>query len=372
MSKFPDLLAAPAVAAALASVLALPAMAQSVGLGRAALPDEISAWDVTVLPDGTGLRSGRGNVLDGEELWVDGCAACHGDFGEGAGAWPVIAGGEGTLTRERPLKTVGSYWPYLSTVYDYVHRSMPFGNAQSLSMDETYAIVAYILYANGLVDDDFELSDANFTDVELPNAGGFYTDDRDTLEVPLFTHEPCMTDCRDAPQVTFRATMLNVTPIELPPARIAGLDAPAHDHGAGPVVPASAEAAPSQPEPEPEPAPEPEPVILAAADPALIAAGERAWRQCSSCHLVGDRARNGTGPHLNGIMGRVAGIGEGFRYSPQMVAAGADGLIWSTETLDAFLENPAALVPRNRMSFRGVRSADDRAALIAYLTTFSD
>jgi S-disulfanyl-L-cysteine oxidoreductase SoxD len=365
MSKFPDLLAA----TALVSALALPAGAQTLGLGRAALPAEIAAWDVAVLPDGTGLRPGRGTVLDGEDLWVDACAACHGDFGEGAGAWPVIAGGEGTLTRERPLKTVGSYWPYLSTVYDYVHRSMPFGNAQSLSVDDTYAIVAYILYANGLVDDDFELSDANFTEVAMPNADGFYVDDRDSVEVPLFTQEPCMTDCREAPQVTFRATMLNVTPIQLPPARIAGLDAPAHDHGAAPMVQASA------PDSAAETAftePEPETAILAAVDPALVEAGERAWRQCSSCHLVGERARNGTGPQLNGILGRAAGVGAGFRYSPQMVAAGAGGLVWTAETLDAFLENPAGLVPRNRMSFRGVRSADERAALIAYLTTFSD
>jgi S-disulfanyl-L-cysteine oxidoreductase SoxD len=150
----------------------------------------------------------------------------------------------------------------------------------------------------------------------------------------------------------------------LPPARIAGLDAPLHDHGAAPVVQAQAQT--------PAPVAEADTVILAAVDPALVEAGERAWRQCSSCHLVGERARNGTGPHLNGILGRAAGVGEGFRYSPQMVAAGTGGLVWTAETLDAFLENPAGLVPRNRMSFRGVRSADERAALIAYLTTFSD
>jgi S-disulfanyl-L-cysteine oxidoreductase SoxD len=367
MSKFPELLAATALAACLAA----PALAQPLGLGRTALPAEIAAWDVAVLPDGTGLRPGRGNVLDGEDLWVDHCAACHGDFGEGAGAWPVIAGGEGTLTRERPLKTVGSYWPYLSTVYDYVHRSMPFGNAQTLSVDDTYAIVAYILYANGLVDDDFELSDANFTEVALPNVDGFYVDDRDAVEVPLFTQEPCMTNCREAPQVTFRATTLNVTPIQLPPARIAGLDAPA------PVVTASAQVEPTPeatPEATPEPTPEPEAetVILTAADPALVAEGERAFRQCATCHRVGEGARNGTGPQLNGVFGAQAGTRDGFRYSPQMTGAGGDGLVWTAESLDAFLENPAGLIPRNRMSFRGVRSAEERAALIAYLSTFAD
>lgn len=373
MSKFPDLLAATALILALAT----PALAQPLGLGRAALPAEIAAWDVAVLPDGTGLRPGRGTVTDGEDLWVDACAACHGDFGEGAGAWPVIAGGEGTLTRARPLKTVGSYWPYLSTVYDYVHRSMPFGNAQSLSVDDTYAIVAYILSANGLVEDDFELSDANFLEVALPNADGFYVDDRDTVEVPLFTHAPCMTDCAPAPQVTFRATTLNVTPIQLPPARIAGMDAPASVVTAS-VVTAPVVTASAQVEVAPEvvaeaiPEPEPEALILAAADPEQVAAGERAFRQCATCHRVGEGARNGTGPQLNGILGAQAGSREGFRYSPQMTAAGVEGLVWTPEALDGFLENPAGSIPRNRMSFRGVRAADERAALIAYLSTFAD
>lgn len=359
MSKCRDLLAV----TALSLSLALPAAAQTLGLGRAALPDEIAAWDVAVLPDGTGLPPGRGSVLEGEDLWVDNCAACHGDFGEGAGAWPPIVGGQGTLTRERPLKTVESYWPHLSTAWDYIHRSMPFGNAQSLEPDQVYAILAYVLNAGGLVDDDFELSHENFTEVVLPNAAGFYEDDRDTVEVPLFSAPACMADCREAPVVTFRATALNVTPVELAPAAIPGWG--------GAVTPASAEAAPAAPEPAPAPAPEPEPAA-AAPDPALVAAGERAWRQCSSCHRVGEGARNGTGPQLNGVLGRAAGRAEGFRHSPQLVAAGDGGLVWTAETLDAFLENPAGLVPRNRMSFRGVRSAEDRAALIAYLSTFSD
>jgi S-disulfanyl-L-cysteine oxidoreductase SoxD len=365
MSKFPDLLAA----TALASVLALPAVAQH-WVWAALHCLRKSQLGMSVLPDGTGLRPGSGTVTDGEDLWVDACAACHGDFGEGAGAWPVIAGGEGTLTRERPLKTVGSYWPYLSTVYDYVHRSMPFGNAQSLSVDETYAIVAYILYANGLVDDDFELSDQNFAEVaRLPNAGGFYEDDRDTVEVPLFTHEPCMTDCREAPQVTFRATDAerHADPVAARAHRRAGCARCMTTARPRWCRPRRREA-----QTNPRRVAEADTVILAAVDPALVEAGERAWRQCSSCHLVGERARNGTGPHLNGILGRAAGVGEGFRYSPQMVAAGTGGLVWTAETLDAFLENPAGLVPRNRMSFRGVRSADERAALIAYLTTFSD
>jgi len=360
MSNCRDILAA----TALVSLIALPGHAQTHGLGRAALPEEVAAWDMTVLPDGTGLRQGRGNVLDGEDLWVDNCAACHGDFGEGAGAWPIIVGGSGTLTRERPEKTVESYWPYLSTAWDYVHRSMPFGAAQTLSVDDTYAIVAYILYSGGLVDDDFELSHENFLDVRLPNEGGFYADDRDAVEVPLFTQDPCMSDCRTAPSVTFRSSALNVTPIQLQPARIPGWDTaeaagtPVTDASAADVAPVEAEAAPVE--------------MAAAIDPALIAEGERAWRACATCHRIGEGARNGTGPALNAIMGLPAGSIEGFRYSAQMTAAGEAGLIWTAETLDAFLENPAQVVPRNRMSFRGVRDAGERAALIAYIASHSE
>ena len=149
---------------------AAPAHA-SLGLGRLALPEEIKAWDIDVRPDGQGLPPGKGTVKRGDEIFQEQCAACHGEFGQGNGRWPVLAGGQGTLTADRPEKTIGSFWPDLSTVYDYIHRAMPFGNAQSLSADETYALTAYLLFLNDIVkDEDFELSDKNFTSVKLPNA----------------------------------------------------------------------------------------------------------------------------------------------------------------------------------------------------------
>lgn len=118
------------------------------GLGREALPEEIAAWDIDVRPDGAGLPEDSGDVWTGEQIFLEQCAVCHGDFAEGVGRWPVLAGGEGTLTNARPVKTIGSYWPYLSTVFDYFHRAMPFGYAQSLEPDEVYAIIAYLLYSN--------------------------------------------------------------------------------------------------------------------------------------------------------------------------------------------------------------------------------
>jgi cytochrome c len=184
------------------------------GLGREATPEEIAAWDFDIRPDGLGLPEGSGTVMQGEEIFTERCAACHGDFGEGVGRWPVLAGGHDTLKADRPEKTIGSYWPYLSTVYDYVHRAMPFGDARSLTNDETYALTAYLLYLNDVVtDEEFELSRDNFTSVRLPNEANFVDDDR--LSEPRYADrsEPCMTDCRPGTAaITMHAAVLDVTP----------------------------------------------------------------------------------------------------------------------------------------------------------------
>lgn len=182
------------------------------GLGRQATEDEIAAWNVDVSPDGTGLPEGQGSVADGEEIFSEKCAACHGEFAEGVDNWPKLAGGDDTLADEDPLKTVGSYWPYLSTTWDYVHRSMPFGNAGTLTADETYAIVAYILYSNNMVEDDFVLSKENFASVKMRNADGFIVDDRAEKEYAKWRAEPCMENCKDEVKITRKATVLDVTP----------------------------------------------------------------------------------------------------------------------------------------------------------------
>lgn len=213
MSKSPDLTRILA-AAALSFALAAPAVAgEGLGLGRAATADEVAAWDIDVRPDGLGLPAGEGSVEDGEALFNDNCAICHGDFGEGVDRWPVLAGGQGTLADDRPVKTIGSYWPYLSTVWDYVNRAMPFGAAQTLEADEVYAITAYLLYLNDLVEDDFVLSQENFGETRLPNEANFYLDDRDATEMPtLANREVCMTDCKTGVEITKRAAVLDVTP----------------------------------------------------------------------------------------------------------------------------------------------------------------
>lgn len=184
------------------------------GLGRPALPEEIKAWDTDVRPDGAGLPAGRGTAKQGDEIFQAQCASCHGEFGQGVGRWPVLAGGAGTLKADRPDKTVGSFWPDLSTVFDYIQRAMPYGNARSLSNDDIYALTAYILTMNDVIkDENFELNEKNLASIKMPNAAAFYDDDRETAEKRFWDKEPCMKNCRPAsPKVIGRAISVDVTP----------------------------------------------------------------------------------------------------------------------------------------------------------------
>ncbi|UWQ22414.1 c-type cytochrome [Jannaschia sp. W003] len=357
-------------------------------LGRPATPEEVAAWDIDVRPDGAGLPDGSGDVWTGEELYVEQCAACHGDFGEAIGRWPVLAGGQGTLTRDRPVKTVGSYWPFLSTVYDYVHRAMPFGNAQSLSDDDVYAITAYILYLNDLVDDDFVLDRASLAAFEMPNAGAFVPDDRAETEYPMFSGEVCMESCGEPVEITARAAVVDVTPEDeaarkARAAAATGIDSGITEADAAIEVAAAPTEAPVEEGTTPlaatatedgadESATDAVAAVDAAPDPALVAAGEKAFRQCSSCHQVGEDARNRTGPVLNGIVGHPAGAVEGYRYSKALAEMAEGGLAWTPEELAAFLAAPRDYMPGTKMSFRGLRSEDDLAAVIAYLGSFAE
>ena len=332
-------------------LLSAPAYAEGLGLGRVALPEEIAAWDLDVSPDGTGLPEGSGDVLVGEEVFADKCAACHGDFAEGVDNWPKLAGGADTLADDDPLKTVGSYWPYLSTTWDYVNRSMPFGDAQTLAPDEVYAIVAYILYSNDLVDEDFVLSKETFADLELPNAGGFVVDDRIETEHAKWVGEPCMEKCKADVKVTMRALVLDVTPEE--------------EAAEGEVTEAAA--ATTEATTQEEPAEE-----VATIDPALIEAGEKVFKKCKSCHQIGEGAKNRSGPVLTGVVGGAAGAVDGFKYSKALRAMAADGLIWDETNLQEFLTKPKKFMKGTRMSFSGLRKEADLTAITAYLASFPE
>lgn len=201
-----------AITAASAQQVAGKAPAK-LGLGRLALPEEIKAWDTDVRPDGVGLPEGKGTAKLGDALFQERCSTCHGEFGQGVGRWPVLAGGLGTLKADRPDKTVGSYWPDATTLFDYIKRAMPYGNARSLTDDEIYSVAAYILNMNDVIkDENFELNKSNLATIKMPNAAGFYEDDRDTTEKHFWNKSPCMSNCRDEPKVIGRAISVDVTP----------------------------------------------------------------------------------------------------------------------------------------------------------------
>lgn len=359
MLKFPKGFAA---SVALVAFGAVPTQAEKFGIGRPATAEEIAAWDLDVSPDGNGLPEGAGDVETGEMLFSENCAVCHGDFAEGVGNWPKLAGGDGTLADRDPVKTVGSYWPYLSTTWDYVHRSMPFGNARSLSADDVYAMVAYILYSNDLVEEDFVLSKENFLEVEMPNVDGFIVDDRETAEAAFWNSGPCMENCKDTVEITMRAMVLDVTPEDETGATGAGTASEA-------VQTASAEATE---QPVVEPVAEAVAEEAAEPDPELVAEGESVFKKCKSCHQVGEGASNRTGPVLTGIVGAPAGAVDGFRYSKPMKEAGEEGLIWTEEDLHAFLSKPRDFMKGTKMSFAGLKKDDDIEAVIAYLRSVSN
>jgi cytochrome c len=182
------------------------------GIGHVATVEQIAGWNIDVRPDGQGLPPGKGSVKQGEQVYMDRCAACHGEFGESAGRWPQLAQGKGTLASNDPVKTVGSYFPYVSSVFDYVRRAMPFGDAQSLTNDELYAVVAYVLNLNDIVDDKFVLSKETWKQVKMPNESGFFDDDRETSEKAFWNKNPCMKDCRPSVKIIGHAQAVDVTP----------------------------------------------------------------------------------------------------------------------------------------------------------------
>lgn len=357
MSRFLKALSAVVIIGASAA----PALAETLGLGRVALPEEVMAWDIDVRPDGLGLPEGKGNVADGEVIFAEKCAICHGDFGEGVDRWPVLAGGQGTLKDGRPVKTIGSYWPYLSTVWDYVHRAMPFGEAQSLSNDEVYAITAYLLYVNDLVDDEFELSKANFTAQKLPNEPAFYMDDRAKAggELEAFTKpDVCMENCKTAVEITARAAVIDVTPDDAAARK-------AREEAAAKPEPAAAPAAQA-------PKVEPAPVEQAALDPELVQAGAKVFKKCKACHQIGEGAKNRTGPILTGVMGSRFAHVEGFKYSKSIQAMAEEGMVWDEANMAEFLTKPRKFIKKTKMTFAGLKKKEDIEAIIAYLKSASE
>ena len=163
---------------------------ETYGLGKPATSEQIAGWHIDILPDGDGLPPGSGTVMQGKQVYQAQCLSCHGADLKGVAFWPALAGGQGSLGTDKPKKTVGSYWPHATTLYDYIRRAMPFTAPQSLSDDEVYSVTAYILHMNGIVDENASLDAKSLPEIKMPNRDGFYVDDRpDTQNIR------CMADC---------------------------------------------------------------------------------------------------------------------------------------------------------------------------------
>lgn len=171
---------------ALALVAAtLPAYAQQApryNLGRAPTPQEITAWDIDVRPDGHGLKAGKGTVAQGQKIYDAQCASCHGTFGESNRYMPIAGGvrkgdlatGRASmLTQSDGVRTLGTKLNYATTLWDYIFRAMPWTNPQSLSVDDTYAVTAYVLHLNEIVPAEYELNEKSLRSVQMPNRNGF-------------------------------------------------------------------------------------------------------------------------------------------------------------------------------------------------------
>jgi S-disulfanyl-L-cysteine oxidoreductase SoxD len=181
------------------------------GYGTVATPAQIAGWDIDVRgDDGLGLPPGKGSVQHGADVFADQCAVCHGTFGEGEGRFPKLAGGSGTLRNDRPEPTVGSYWPFASTLFDYINRAMPYPAPHSLSSDDVYALTAYILNVNDVVPDHFVADRDSLPKVKMPNRNAFvWTDPR-----PDTAAKPCMSACVSPADVRITSTAegRNLTP----------------------------------------------------------------------------------------------------------------------------------------------------------------
>src|SRR5713226_1428303 len=141
-------------------------------LGRPATPAEVAGWDISIPPDGTGLPPGSSRLEQGAVVFAQKCQACHGEKGAGKPNDQLV-GGQGTLASANPVRTIGSYWPYATTVFDYVRRAMPYTQSQSLTNDEVYAVTAYLLHLNGIIGAQAVMNAQTLPQVRMPNRENF-------------------------------------------------------------------------------------------------------------------------------------------------------------------------------------------------------
>ena len=162
-------------AASVLAVVSNAALAENPNLGRIAAPEEIASWDISIGPDGAGLPPGSGTPKQGEAVYTAKCLVCHGEKGAGKPN-DALVGGRGTLAGDQPpVKTVGSFWPYATTLFDYVRRAMPLNESKSLTNDEVYAVIAYLLQLNGIIGENETINAQTLPRAQMPNRDGFMT-----------------------------------------------------------------------------------------------------------------------------------------------------------------------------------------------------
>ena len=163
-----------AIAIALAAVTGCAGSVprETPNLGRPATPAEVAGWDISIPPDGTRLPPGSGTVAKGAEVYAQKCQQCHGEKGAGQPNDRLV-GGQGTLASKAPVRTIGSYWPYATTLFDYVRRTMPYIQPRTLTDEEVYAVTGYLLYLNGIIGERDEMNAQTLPKVKMPNRDNF-------------------------------------------------------------------------------------------------------------------------------------------------------------------------------------------------------
>jgi cytochrome c len=288
------------------------------GFGRPATVQEIAGWDIDVRPDGHGVRKGRGTVAQGQDIYDAQCASCHGTFGE-SNRYMAIAGGvrkedlakgrASALTRPDGIRTVGTKLNYATTLWDYIYRAMPWTNPQSLTVDQTYAVTAYVLHLNEIVPADFELSDANLLKVQMPNRNGMTTNHGmwSVAGKPDVQGSSCMKDCVKDVKITSelpeyaRNQHGNLAEQKRSFGPVRGVDTTRYEAAQGGAVAAAAV-----------------PVAAAAAKPQDLLARNA----CTACHGIDSKI---VGPSFRDVAAKYATRSDAEAYLVKKIREGGQG-----------------------------------------------